>query len=64
LIFFIIGMAFTGLSIDYYVEVGRINPNTTIIAAGTIVIAILLLIASVLFYSLTNIVRDKKFRDD
>ena len=64
LIFFIIGMAFTGLSIDYYVEVGRINPNTTIIAAGTTVIAILLLIASVLFYSLTNIVRDKKFRDD
>jgi len=64
LIFFIIGMAFTGLSIDYYAEVGRINPNTTIIAAGTTVIAVLLLIASVLFYSLTNIVRDKKFRDD
>ena len=64
LIFFIIGIAFTGLSIDYYTEVGRINPNTTIIAAGTTVIAVLLLIASVLFYSLTNIVRDKRFRED
>ena len=64
LVFFIIGMTFTVLSIDYYTEVGRINPNTTIIAAGTTVIAVLLLIASVLFYSLTNIVKDKKFRED
>ena len=64
LIFFIIGIIFTGLSIGYYTEVGRINPNTTIIAAGATVIAVLLLIASVLFYSLTNIVRDKRFRED
>ncbi len=57
LIFFIIGITFTTLSIDYYIEVGRINPNITIIAAGTIVVAIILLIASILFYSLSNIVR-------
>jgi len=57
LIFFIIGITFTTLSIDYYIEVGRINPNITIIAAGTIIVAIILLIASILFYSLSNIVR-------
>ena len=57
LIFFIIGITFTTLSIDYYIEVGRINPNITIIATGTIVVAIILLIASILFYSLSNIVR-------
>ena len=57
LIFFIIGVTFTTLSIEYYIDVGRINPNITIIAAGTIVIAIILLIASILFYSLSNIVR-------
>ena len=57
LIFFIIGITFTTLSIDYYIEVGRINPNITIIAAGTIIVAIMLLIASILFYSLSNIVR-------
>ena len=59
-IFFVIGLSFTFLSIDYYVEVGRINPNVTIVAAGTIVIAVILLIASVLFYSLTNIVQGNK----
>ena len=60
LIFFVIGLSFTFLSIDYYMEVGRINPNVTIVAAGTIVIAVILLIASVLFYSLTNIVQGNK----
>ena len=60
LIFFVIGLSFTFLSIDYYMEVGRINPNVTIVAAGTTAIAVILLIASVLFYSLTNIVEGNK----
>ena len=64
LIFFVIGLSFTFLSIDYYMEVGRINPNVTIVAAGTTAIAVILLVASVLFYSLANIVRDKKFKED
>ena len=59
-IFFVIGLSFTFLSIDYYMEVGRINPNVTIVAAGTIVIAVILLVASILFYSLTNIVQGNK----
>jgi len=60
LIFFVIGLSFTFLSIDYYMEVGRINPNVTIVAAGTTAIAVILLVASVLFYSLVNIVERNK----
>ena len=60
LIFFVIGLSFTFLSIDYYMEVGRINPNVTIVAAGTTAIAVILLVASVLFYSLANIVERNK----
>ena len=60
LIFFVIGLSFTFLSIDYYMEVGRINPNVTIVAAGTTAIAVILLVASVLFYSLANIVEGNK----
>ena len=60
LIFFVIGLSFTFLSIDYYMEVGRINPNITIVAAGTTAIAVILLVASVLFYSLATIVEGNK----
>ena len=60
LIFFVIGLSFTFLSIDYYMEVGRINPNVTIVAAGTTAIAVILLVASVLLYSLANIVKGNK----
>ena len=60
LIFFVIGLSFTFLSIDYYMEVGRINPNITIVAAGTTAIAVILLVASVLFYSLATIVQGNK----
>ena len=60
LIFFVIGLSFTFLSIDYYMEVGRINPNITIVAAGTTAIAVILLVASVLLYSLANIVKGNK----
>ena len=59
LIFFVIGLSFTFLSIDYYMEVGRINPNVTIVAAGTILIAVVLLITSILLYSLISVVREK-----
>tara|TARA_B100000745_G_scaffold224548_1_gene150094 strand:+ start:125 stop:1012 length:888 start_codon:yes stop_codon:yes gene_type:complete len=60
LIFFVIGLSFTFLSIDYYMEVGRINPNVTIVAAGTTAIAVILLVTSVLFYSLATIVEGNK----
>ena len=60
LIFFVIGLSCTFLSIDYYMEVGRINPNVTIVAAGTTAIAVILLVTSVLFYSLATIIEGNK----
>ena len=58
LIFFIIGFSFTYLSVQYYTEIGRINPNLTIIAAGTVLLAVVLLIAAILLYSLVSVVRE------
>lgn len=60
LIFFIIGISFTYLSVEYYTEIGSINPNITIIAAGTILIGIILLVTAVLLYSLVSVVRENK----
>ena len=62
LIFFIIGLSFTSLSIQYYTEIGRINANITIIAAGTVLIAIVLLITAILLYSLVSVVRENNHR--
>ena len=59
MILFIIGISFTYLSAEYYAEIGRLNTNLTIIAAGTILIAIVLLITSILLYSLVSVVREK-----
>jgi len=47
------------LSAEYYAEIGRLNTNLTIIAAGTVLIAIVLLITSILLYSLVSVVREK-----
>tara|TARA_B110000014_G_scaffold242674_1_gene212457 strand:+ start:1458 stop:2339 length:882 start_codon:yes stop_codon:yes gene_type:complete len=58
-IFFIIGLTFTYFSVQYYAEIGRLNTNLTIVAAGTILIAVVLLIASILLYSLISVVREK-----
>ena len=60
LIFFVIGISFTYISVEYYTEIGSINPNTTIIAAATILIAVLLLVTAVLLYSLVSVVRENK----
>ncbi len=58
MIFFIIGLSFTYLSVQYYSEIGRLNTNLTIVAAGTILIAVVLLISSILLYSLVSVVRE------
>ena len=62
LIFFIIGLSFTYLSVQYYTEIGRINANITIIAAGTVLIAVVLLIAAILLYSLVSVVRENNHK--
>ena len=59
IIFLIIGSTFTYLAIQFYSEVGRLNTNLTVIAAGTILIGIILLISAILLYSLVSIVREK-----
>ena len=58
-IFFIIGLSFTYLSAQYYAEIGRLNTNLTIVAAGTVLIAVVLLITSILLYSLVSVVRER-----
>tara|TARA_Y100001936_G_scaffold120336_1_gene117796 strand:- start:418 stop:1299 length:882 start_codon:yes stop_codon:yes gene_type:complete len=59
MIFFIIGISFTYLSAQYYAEIGRLNTNLTIVAAGTVLIAVVLLITSILLYTLVSVVREK-----
>ena len=59
-LFFIIGISFTYFSVQFYAEVGRLNTNLTIVAAGTILIAVVLLIASILLYTLVSVVRERK----
>jgi len=59
IIFFIVGISFTYISAQYYAEIGRLNTNLTIVAAGTILIAIVLLLTSILLYTLVSVVREK-----
>ena len=62
IILFAVGLAFTFLSIQYYADIGRLNTNITIIAAGTILIGIILAITAVLLYSLVSVVREGRTR--
>ena len=59
IVFLIIGSAFTYSAIQFYSEVGRLNTNLTIIAAGTILIGVILIITAVLLFSLVSVVREK-----
>ena len=59
IIFLIIGSTFTYLAIQFYSEVGSLNTNLTVIAAGTTLIGIILLISAILLYSLVSVVREK-----
>jgi len=59
IIFLIIGSAFTYLAIQYYVEIGRLNTNLTVIGAGATLIGLVLLISAILLYSLVSIIREK-----
>ena len=59
-IFLTIGVIFTSLAFQYYVDVGRLNTDLTLIGAGTILIGIILLISAILLYSLVSVVREKR----
>jgi|TARA_B100001750_G_C15510498_1_gene603304 glycosyltransferase involved in cell wall biosynthesis len=59
-IFFVIGTIFTFSSIQYYTEIGRLNPNITLVAVGTMLIAVILIVTAILLYSLVSVVREGK----
>jgi len=59
IIFLIIGSVFTYLAIQFYSEVGRLSTNLTLIAAGTVLISIILIITAVLLFSLVSVVRER-----
>ena len=60
LIFLILGGIFTYSAVGYYAEIGRLNPNLTLIAIGTVLIGIVLLISAILLFSLVNVVREQR----
>ena len=57
-VFMIIGLSFTYLAVEHYVEIGRLSTNLTIVAAGAVLIGIILLISAILLYSLVSVVRE------
>ena len=58
-IFFVIGITFTYFSVQYYTEIGRLNTNLVLISGASLVIAVILIIAAILLYSLVSVVREK-----
>ena len=58
--FLILGSIFSYLAFEYYTQVGSLNTNLTLIGAGSFLIAIVLLITSVLLFSLVSVVREGK----
>ena len=61
-IFFIIGLTFTFFAVQYYAEIGRLNTNLTLIAGGTLLIGMILVVTTILLYSLVSVVREGKAR--
>jgi len=61
-ILFTIGLIFTFFATQYYAEVGRLNTNLTLIAGGTLVISMMLMVTAILLYSLVSVVREGKAR--
>ena len=58
-IFLVIGGIFSYFTINFYTEIGRLNPNLALLAVGTILVGIVLLISAILLFSLVNVVREK-----
>ena len=61
-IFFIIGLTFTFFAVQYYAEIGRLNTNLTLIAGGALLIGVVLVVTTILLYSLVSVVREGKAR--
>ena len=61
-IFFIIGLTFTFFAVQYYTEIGRLNTNLTLIAGGALLIGVVLVVTTILLYSLVSVVREGRAR--
>ena len=59
-IFLLIGLTFSYMAIQYYVDIGRLSTNLTIVGATTVLIGIVLLITATLLFSLVSVVREGK----
>ena len=59
-IFLFIGIIFSYMAIQYYVEIGRLSTNLTIVGVSSILIGLVLLITATLLFSLVSIVREGK----
>ena len=59
-IFLLIGSVFSYLAIQYYVEIGRLSTNLTIVGTAAILIGIVLLITAILLFSLVSVVRERR----
>ena len=57
-ILLIIGATFSYFAVQYYVEIGRLSTNLTIVSAAVVLIGIVLLITAILLYSLVSVVRE------
>ena len=62
IIFFVVGLTFTFLSLQYYADIGRLNTNLILIAGGTLLIGVILIVTAILLYSLVSVVREGKAR--
>jgi len=60
LVFIAIGIIFLYFSVEYYADIGRLNPNTTLISAGALLLGSILFISAILLYSLITVVRETR----
>ena len=59
-VFLFIGIIFSYMAIQYYVEIGRLSTNLTIVGVSSVLIGLVLLITATLLFSLVSIVREGK----
>ena len=59
-IFLLIGSVFSYLAIQYYVEIGRLSTNLTMVGTAAVLIGVVLLITAILLFSLVSVVRERK----
>ena len=58
-IFLLIGSVFSYLAIQYYVEIGRLSTNLTMVGTAAVLIGIVLLITAIILFSLVSVVRER-----